>query len=757
MPLILTAAGGQVPGRGATLTGQARTAPARGATLRGVAASRPQVRGATLTGQASSRPLTRGATLTGVMRHAIPVEVIAGGLPLSTQQFLNGLPGEVMTWAYTNTLAGETLDVTVAGLYGTAMPNVTVQASAQQGDITIDDLPVRAFRHFGQEPKVELGANRTSFRFIADFRQQLRGVRLPELVPWHLTPSPPACPPKRQKLLVSAFVIDVMRRYVDPFFTLQGGNPFGDSAWVEGLIDYSTEGITPQQLWDDTFGLLGMVLTTSRLGSGQRLIGLYPEARTPDAGPDRIVERWATEWPEVQERLQTPMSITVLGAGLVTELDAPTLLDWIGPDPARAELERELLPDGEWVDPDTHEGTATTSRGWQRVNGQVVREVTLTTDDLTVKETVDGKARERTFRRVATSYAETSTTFDRECPARPVAQRTVSRSWAYGLSTRLSSFQSLGPGLYHLLTTGDLTASEETRTTFEYSPQGHLARELRVTDALGTTQQADPEGPLDQRGPVTAREWTRTTQDTRYLFDGAGRTRRVVSTTRQTLVPLFDAETNDAVRLVSVTRTLPQPPEISDQSPPSFDCDPCAGRLHRTVVDPSGVVIPAGDAGFGEERTVTLPFLSPSQLPAVASLLMTLAWHRLVTTVTMHYPTSLEPGDMTSLGMVREVKMEGSPGRVVSTVVFSALDTLYGAPSQVSAGDWRADPKEGRALVLAGRPGGVRARRVLGWAAGTGEAIVEDAFIRTRSAGIRPGEEVDWRRVNGTLEVTGAR
>lgn len=757
MPLILTAPAAPPGQSGATLTGRARTTASRGAVLAGRAASRVQVVGATLTGRAVSRPESRGATLTGVLSGGLPVQVMPGAPPLRTVQNVTGLPGTVMSWSYGHTLGGETFDVTVDGQFGAALPTVNLTARARHGERVVDELPTRAFRQFGQEPQVDVGGNRTTFRFALDFTQKLRGARLPELIPWVLNPSPPACPPRRQRVQIGPLVQQVMRQYVDPQFALGVPDPLGGAEWVEGLVEYSTDGITAQQLWDDTYGLLGLTLTPRRFGAGQRLVGLYPEPTTPATGPDRIERRWVTLWQDGQERLQTPTRLTLLGAGRVTDLDATGLLAWIGEDPARAELERELLPNGEWIDPEVREGTATTSRGWRRVNGQVTQELSVTTDDLTVQETVDGAARERTFRRVATGYSLTSTTFDPACPTRPLSQRTESRSWAYDVDTITGSFQTLGPGLYYFLTTGNLTGSEVTRVTFEYSPQGHLARELRVTDELGTTEQ---EGAFDEpgaRGAVRARAWTRRTQDTRYSFDGAGRTRRVTTTTRQTLVPLFDVETGDAVRLVSVARTLPQPPEVSDQAPPTFDCDPCGGVFARTVVDPSGVVLRSGDAGFAEERTVTAPFLKPADLTAAARTLMTLAWHRRTVTVTVRYPTSLQPGDVTGLGLVREVKMTGDAWGVTSTVTFAALDDLFGGSGSAAVEDWRADPKAGRALVLAGRPGGVRARRVLGWSAGAGEPIVQDAFIRTRSGVARPGEEVDWRMVNGTLEVTGAR
>lgn len=753
MPIILTPPETQGAGRGATLAGQARTAASRRAVLTGRAASRVGVRGATLTGH-TSRPLARGATLVGVKSSGLPVEILAGRAPLSTLQVVAGLPGTVLDWTYTHSFAGETLDVTAAGRFGAHLPTVTVSAQAQRGLAPVDALPERTFATFGQEPQVNTGQNRTTFRFVGNFEQALRGARLPELVPWVLTPSPAACPPVRQRLSVSALVRAVMREHVDPGFTLNP-DPLVSAEWVEGLVEYSTNGLTPQDVWDATYGALGMVLGVRRWGSGRRLAGCFPQPLAPTAGTGvPFHSEYVTDLEETQERLQTPTRITLTGAPKVTELNAERFLNWASDDPALPELQRELLPNGEWIDPEVREGTAVTAHGWRRLNGQVTAEVTVVTDDVRVSELVDGTEVTKEFRGAATSVTQTTTTYDPECPVRPLRQRTRTRSWGYAVDTVPGSTTTTGPGLYLTRPTGDLLALEDTFVTFEYAAQGYLAREVRVSDQLATAQQEDAFNAPGQRQPMQGRDLQRTVEDIRYQPDGAGRWRRTRTVTRRSLTPIFDLETQEAVRLVDFTRTVPEPPQISDQAPPSYECEPCGGVYHRTITDPTGVVVRAGDAGFGEERTVNVPTLNPLNLAVTARLILAAQWHRRVRTVTLEYPVGLQPGDDTPLGVVREVRMRGTPGRVQSTVTFAELDTLYGSPAGMPTAPHLLDRQRGRALVISGRPGGARVRLVRGW--DDGQPIIEDGFVRTRDASVRPGEEIEWEQRSTGLVASGA-
>lgn len=762
MPLILTfspSGGGET--NGATLTVTARTVALRGAALMVRASTRPEVRGAALRVTAALRTPARGAALTvsATLRGpAVPVQVITGAPLPVTAQTLTGLPGTVTSWAYGMTDTQETLDVTVDGLFGTAQPTVTLTASVTQGGRNPVGLPTRAFRVFGQEPQLDLAAHTTTFRFVNSFAQDLRGVKLPELIPWVENPSPPACPPVRQRKGVSALVVLTFKTYLHPQFAL-ADDPLRDEEWVEGLTNFSTRDLTLQGLWDATYGLLGMVIGLERDGTGIRPVGRWPQPATLTLGPAVVDSMHRVTRTEARELLQTPSRLTVRGADDLTELDAAGLLELVGAgDPAYEEIVKEVAPDGEFIEEDTFIGTARTRHGWRKAAGQVVNDLQVVTDTIRVQETVDGVVRVREFPNVATGFIQTTTTFDPQCPTRPILQVSRTREWAYSLSTVTGNYQTLGPGIYAFLTTGDLTASEDTVTTYTYSPQGHRLTETKRTRVLASLTQQGAEAEVQNRGPLQGREFTATVESTRWIAAGGGKWRRITIPSRQSLLPVYDAESGEAVRTASVTRTLPVPPVITDEAPPSFECGPCGAVYYRDLLDPTGVVLRSGDAGFAEEREVSVPFLKAASLIPVARQLMTQNWHRVVTTDSYHLPFPVTPGTLTADGLVREVRMTGKPGVVESTVTCARIDDLYGGPGVAAVEDWRAARTEGKALMLTGANGGARARVVTGWKVTQGEADVEDAFIRFRTGSPpRPGDELDWRLVNGVREATGAR
>lgn len=763
MPILILGGRGQAPAAERSLTVTARTRRGVERTLQTWAITRQS-------------PVER--TLTVAARTLVPLEpppppdpapgelpTVYGRPALSTSSRVNGLPGRVLTWEYSHTGQYEELTVTVDGQHGLATPTAILEAEASvvypDGAITpLDRLPRRRFEQLGQEPEVNVAENTTTFRFRNAFDQRLRGVRLPELIPWKLNPTPPAksgdCSARvRQRQRVSDLVGQVMRDYVDPFFGLEDDPLRNGAEWIEEEREFSTNGLTPQALWDQTYGLLGMVLHVHPNGDGVALIGRWPQplGSRPSPAPP---QGWTLERTDRREILHTPVRLTVRGAPQVTVLTFDKLMEWVGDDPAGEEIRRALGPNAEWFE-EHRSGTGRVQRGFRKSRGQMVAELEITTGDVTAEETVDGKKVSVTFFGVLLGHTATTTTYDPECADRPLLQRTQSRTYGYTPFTRTNSVVIAGPGVFAAPLAGELVTDEEVVTSFRYSPQGYLIGKTTVTRKLGSLEQKNAEEEPARRGALTAREYLTTVITESWLLLGSGRWRHSVTTSTQSLVPVYDQESGEAVRTATVMRALPPVIEYTDQAPPTYRCPSgCA----RRVLDETGIVLATGDAGFAEEAEISLPFLDPRRLDQVAQPVLASQWWRVVSTYSLAYPVGTPPGSPWGgeNGIVREVRISGGAGGVDSQVTVVRFDDGLVAPGGSVTG-LRADPERGRSVMLAGRPGGARVRLVTGWDLQRGAATVEDAFVAFRTGfPPTPGDEIEWERnpVTGQREARSA-
>ena len=480
----------------------------------------PGVRGSVILTARRPVPISGEATFTA----SLPTPGIASSRDIGYTTDLTGLPGPVLTAEYRHSGPYEELTVTVDGLYPLATPTAQLRLQARTGTgALLGELPTRVFGAASQEPQLNTGENQTTFVFRNSFDADLRGVRLAELIPWKLNRSPELCAGTRQEQNVSELIRQIMQAHVDGAFRLDD-DPLRSSTWIEGRTDYSTLGKTPQQVWDETYGLLGMVLWVTPTGTGIRLVGTWPQPVTEGTGPAISPDWRLTDLPQ-RQWYQTPRRLTLRGAEHATDLTPELLLDLIGPDPARVELERELYPNAEWFEPAESSGTSTVQRGFRKLGGQLVSQVEVTTGDVSVQETVDGQPVIRLLYGVATAYKRTETRYDPVCHGRPVSQRTETRGWGYDLQTELGTFSVPGPGLNITLRTGDLVAEETTLTTYTYSPQGHQTSETTTTRRLASMEQAGAEGDLADRGPLTGREYITQTITQTWAPMGAGRWR----------------------------------------------------------------------------------------------------------------------------------------------------------------------------------------------------------------------------------------
>lgn len=749
MPVLILGGGQQDGGSGVivSLPATARTRPSVTVGLQAWAATRRE-------------PVIVGLLATATT--LVPdLEALTGSPVLETDSSVTGLPGDVLSWAYTHSGQYEELSVVVTGQHGLALPTAVVQAEAyvvpaDGKRVKIGGLSPRGFRQLGAEPEVDAGQDQTTFTFRNSFDQALRGTVLPEFIPWKLSPTPGgsagACAARpRQRVRVSDVVHQALSS-IGGFILAE--DPLTGAEWVEGERDMSTAGLTPEALWGQTYGALGMALHVLPREGGFSLIGRFtgPPVGSSDGSGNTSLDAWVTGRTERRERLQTPGSLTVRGGPQVTALDFPTLMKWIGDDPARDEISRALGPGSEWFE-ESSADTGTTRRGFRKARGQLVAQVELTTGEVVAKETVDGKEVSVTFADVVLGYGSTTTTYDPDCADRPLLQRTTNRTYAYTPFTKTQSVQVAGPGIFTSAPAGELASSEEAVTTFTYSPQGWQTSKVTTTTRLGSLQQEDAEEEPEKRGKITLKEeLTDVTAET-WLLTGAGRWQHTVRRSVQSLVPVYDQESGEAIRTSTVTRTLPPIIENTDQAPPSYRCpDDCL----RDVAVPTGVVVSAGDAGFAQATELDLPFAGPGMLERVSRRVLLDQWHREVRTFEVAYPVGVFPGAGWGGGMVRSVSLRGDSTGVQSTVEVAAHDGAFGGPGAASG--ITADARQGTGIMLAGRPGGARVRITTGWDPQAQTAIIEDTFVAFRTGfPPTPGDEISWTLVQGRREAQSAR
>ncbi|MFC3833514.1 hypothetical protein [Deinococcus rufus] len=674
----------------------------------------------------------------------------------------SGLPGEVIRYTVTGAQQDE-LSVTISGVHPLAAPSVTVDLEStltEEGQTTVlGRVSGRLYDTLGAEPEVDEAARTTTLVYRRGNELTLRGLRLPEFVPWKLTPDPDPCRTQPQTLGVSTTVRRAMEQV--GHFVLED-DPLADAAWVDGVADYTTKNLTPDAVWSATYGALGMELWWEPHGGGVRLTGRWPFPIQPVSGttlPARLETRRSVR----RQFLQTPVGLILRGRDHVTRLPNSALLE-LGQDlPGNEESERELQPGGEWFEVPESSGTARVSRGYRRFGGQVVAQIEVTTDDVWVEETVNGELRRRLFSGVLTGMKTTDTVYDTLCANRPLLQRTRTLAWAYHLTTQTSLYATPGPGLFLLLSAGDLVADEETRVTYTYSTQGYLSAQTTQTRRVASVNQVDAEKAPPQRGAVSGRETVTTTRTERWTPTGGGRWWYEPGVQGQTLMPLYDKKTGEAVRTVSVARATPDAPRLIEQAPPRYECavsltdETPTGECPRELRDPTGAEFRAGDVGRAEPREVSLPFVDSGSLSTVGKRMLAAQWPRVVTTVTLPWVYPLPVGSATADGRVQRVEITGEGQDVTSTVVFAQLDTSLMSPSQIGVYGLDADADGGTAMVLRRSGLGVIARVVTGWDVGAGQPRTERAYIEVPGGNVSPGDEVTWHLERGRRVATRVR
>ena len=646
---------------------------------------------------------------------------------------LNSSKGGVISAQYTHSGTRESLNLTV---YGVAAPTALLDLSVSDSEggslqVQLDgDLFQYERRQTPTGTVTTLhGENRAASR--------LGSARLAELIPWKLSPTP--LPDRRvpcaarlppQETGVSGVIVSAFKA-VGMTLSYPKGDPFASLTYKEGLREYSTLGKTPDQVFSDTLGQIGWIYVVR----GPSAVALPPNdglwvtpLRADDLAADLSVRGEATN---------TPSLVTLTGADLL--LDQPDLITLAADAPDLSSLQRELYPDIDWYVTTPTEG-GETIKGFRKTGGQMTFTNELTRSDVTVKETVDGTQRTRTFSRVVTGYTSTQTSYDPLCKDAMTSQRTVKRSYGYDLKTTTHSAIFSGPGWGGGYEAGDALA-DETQTIFQsFSPEGYLQSKVTTTTKLATLQQQGADGPLADRGPLQAREYT--TQILSETFQPlGGKWLRLWSLSGGQQLPLYDTESGDAVRLASRGGTFNNGQEELDQAPAQVTCpDPCASRkvAYRQVVRRT-----LTDGREGQEVTRSLPFVDQgTALDAYADAIVASLAPSTSTDATLSTVLDLRPGTKlngSAVGIVQTYSLDAAAGMATVKLGVRQLALTSSSEAGEPAGDgpWRD-------MVLWRLPGGVVVNHLKGIVNGTPK--FDKIFVRTTGANLpSPGDELEWR------------
>lgn len=695
-----------------------------------------------------------------------------GGINLTDDVQITGAPGDVLSWDYSHDGRNEELQLTVAGLHGLATPTITLEVLTSASGVVVAPLgrlPARQFRMQGAEPEEDHGAKTTSFTFRNSFDLGLRGIKLDELIPWVLDPNTDSWA-KQRTVNVSTLVHKVMRQ-VDPAFSL-ADDPLLHAAWVEWQGEYSTEGKTPEDVWDDTYGKLGMQLLTVPHGTGIRLQGDWLEPMGTETG-EALPESWVVGLKQKRERLQTPTSLTLNGMPIVLPVSTSSLPELIedaankSDCPSDKDAAEELKPSNEWNEIEPLQGGGKTYKGYRSLKGMIIASVEYTLQDVVVKENVDGEETTNTFQNVLTSYKETRISTDPRFENRPTQEVTTTKTFGYSLGTDLETVVIAGPSLYGTVQAGYLLTDEEANSTFSYAESGEQSGKTTRYRTLLSVQQENAEAAPADRGPMTAREYGVRTDIERFNILPGNKTAVMRSRGGTTTVPLYDEESGEAVRTAQVTSAVPIPISIFDGRPPSFPlapgADPCdkesigngaAGEL-RLIPFPVAIRLNSGDAGQAEPQQEDLPFVKAKDLPTVGKLMLTRQWWRIVSSYDLPFALGLYGGATWAGGRVRSVRISKSGGAgVTSSFTVARLDPLM--PIAPSTETVPQSKNKGSGLALFISLGSVLIRTV-GSIDPQGNPFWNDfrAWFPPGNPPT-PGEEVQWRLNprTGRREVT---
>lgn len=684
---------------GALTTYAQASAPASGELVTAAQARRAGVSGRLRSAALGVRP---GSALA-----AMPVAASVGAAP---QRWEVSTPLGCATKAtYTHSGEDETATLTL---------NVRREALPEQLALTalLGDLPgvgtTLTVDPRQWEETTQGGVTSTTIRLYNRAAYRARSSPLPELVSWVLYPRRQSAGPGPAPRIASVSgLIRQAAHAVGVRFALIGPDPFAGETWQEGRRDTSTGGRTFADVFGEAYGALGYRLTVR----GDLLLGVPPGGNITPTLP-----AWTVC--EVESLTRRGESGGVPGRLQLTAADAqvPKLRPaQVAAQPAGSP-QSDLDAQQSWITSSQEGDVLTVSTGY--VQGGVVRETQeVTLGRVDVREMVDDKEEVRVFERVLISDTYTTFSYHPSCPEALVGQSTIKHSYGYTLATKTQMRGVSGQMFNGNFAAGDLVGNEvETvqQAWYEGGPDaGYLAQRVAQSKRLVSVQQANPDGPLKDRGALQGREYVAQVLTDQYRRVGEGWSHQW-GTSGGATVPLYDAETQETVRLTIKTGTMQSGSEIMRNDPPKVNWPKAEGQTDTPQDVPDLIswpqraqfVVTGGGPGTLQQSFPMLASMAPLRL--FAGYLARANGPVLVRELSLKTPRAALPGD----GDVTEfsLSLDGNKRTASITLETRTEPGLTAVPwpperSQNLSGVVQARPSTGTATVavLTGVNGGV--------------------------------------------------
>lgn len=694
-------------------------------------------------------------------RQDTPVEVIVGTLPVTATVTTNA--GQPLSVEYTDDGTGPTMTVTAFTRPGGSALTAQFSFSGPSGKAGREGGPLEALpptslqgyevRSSSRAVTLDLddqyqrddGTGVYTLRGYSKAAVRLNSLKLPELVSFALAPTPrpkPTTPcnerPKPQRAFVSGVVAQALQAAGVTLSFERAGDPLAGQEWVEWEKPYSTKGKTPAQVLEDTYYAVGWQGSLQLIGSNAVLY-LYPPGGSlgdMSVNNDTTIRGGST----ARVSAQFPAVVDVQGVDVKDDL--PDLKALVGGAPDPAAYDREVQREAQWYENTSAPDGGEIVTSYFKTLGRITATSRVTRQDVTVQEAVDGESTSRTFTGVLTGWETTDLAFSPACPDMLLRQRTVKRSWGYGVGTELTTVNVSAIAYYAALPAGDPLDTETEVIEQTWNPEGWLQSRVTKTRKVTSVKQDNAEGAPDERGPMQAHEFVDRILSERWYPEGTGWVREWEESGGQP-VPLFDAESLDAVRLAYRATTLTSGREKLDSAPPMTKCvDVCAKRK-RAVPNILRLTAQEGRSGTEVQRSIT--FTDKRDLLRWAALnhMALLAPRDEVRRTFMGVPNiragtrALNGGS--NLGIAQDVNISASGGSLTTSVTFHQR-ALVSAEETV-----KVPEAPYRDLVIYRQPGGVTVQHFTGRFDGGGKPEFRDVFVRV-SGGQYPAllDELEW-------------
>ena len=681
-------------------------------------------------------PASRLAQLRRTVSFATPANAPVTLRPgiQARQTILTSNAGPVISAQYSHSGTRESMNVTVPGRV-TPQGQISLQVSDSGRSLSLSlDADLNQY-----ETRSTPTGDVTTLHAFNRAASRLGSVRLPELIPWKLSPTPKpgrrvpcVSRPKPQEIAVNDVLSIAFQAAGMQLSSANQPDPFPGVMWKEGEREYLTLGKTPDQVFADTLGQLGWrYMVRGKIAYAVPTGGGFKD---DSASRDDLIGELNLR----AEAGSTPSLATLTGADLL--VDKPSLIALLVEAPDAASLQRELLPTLDWyVDQNTSGGEVI--KGFRKVLGRITGTAELTLSSVTVQETVNNALESRTFSRVVTGFTSTLSSYDPDCPDAMLRQRTVKQSYGYALNTTTHSGIFSGPGFIGGYEAGDPLGDEEQTILQAFSPEGYLSSRTTITKKLTSVQQLNADAAPAVRGPLVAREYLTQILSEAFQPIGGGQWLRTWSLSGGQQLPLYDTASGDAVRLATRGGTLSSGQEPMDAAPTQVRCpDPCAAQkvAYPQVLRRS---LPDGREGQEVSRTLnmvnSLAALGGYMDTIAASLGPSLSTDAAVSTLHDWRPGVKLAGSLN--GVVESFSLDAAAGMANIKISVRELLRVISTEAGVPPGN-----RVYRDQALWRLPGGIVVNHLK--EVKDSVPIFVRIFVRATGANLpSPGDEVEWR------------